>query len=136
MKKQWKQFLYVAAVLCVNTSCLFNDRTTIVFGTVKDNFGVPVAGVDVELYGVKGVFAAQVTPLRTTQTDAKGEYSITIEMPKEYNSGDIDFVFKNNMSFRYSNIKSILYYNKNETKNCCRVEIGQKNQYDLDTFSK
>ena len=130
MKKTRRCGLLIA-LLALTLSCKKEDRTTVVFGTVKNDINQPIEGVDVELYGVKGAFAAQLTFLKTTQTDAKGEYSITTEISKEYHSGDLDFVSNGKILDKYSNLGSKLYFNGNQTKDCCRVSISQKNQYDL-----
>ena len=130
MKKQWKFCFYAAFVLCMSASCIKEDRTTVVFGTVKDDVNNPIAGADVELNGVKGVFQGRSTFLKTTRTDAKGEYSITAEIPKEFHSGNIDFT-PNKITDKYSDFGAKLYLNGNQTKDCCRVPVGQKSQYDL-----
>lgn len=145
MKKQWKLFipplgarglLYAAAVMFMTLSCKKQDRTTVVFGTVKDDLGKPIAGVEMNLYGNKGAFAAQLTLLKTAKTDTKGEYSITIDISKDYHSGDLDLNFDMELREQYTNSPSRLYFNGNETRDCCRVSIGQKNQYDWVLFRK
>ena len=136
MKQVMKPLLYAVVVLGMSVSCKTNDRTTMIFGTVKDNLGKPIVGVDVELYGVKGAFAARLTLLKTTQTDIEGEYSITAEISKDYHTGDIIFRPNEKLLEKYTTSPSRLYFNGNETKDCCRVTIGQKNQYDLVLFRK
>ena len=136
MKKQWKQYLYIAAVLCVSASCIKEDRTTIVFGTVKDELNNPIVGVDVELYGMKGVFQGRRTFLKTTKTDSKGEYIITAEISKDFHSGDLDIIPNEKILEKYSIDVSKLYFNGNQTNDCCRVSVGQKSQYDLVLFRK
>ena len=136
MKHIMKPLLYAAVVLGMSVSCKTNDRTTVVFGTVKDDLDNPIAGVDVELYGVKGAFAARLTSLKSTKTDTKGEYSITAEISKDYHSGDIIFRPNEKLLEKYTTSPSRLYFNGNETKDCCRVTIGQKNQYDRILFRK
>ena len=135
MKKQLKPLLYVAVVLGMSVSCKTDDRTTIVFGTVKDDLGKPIAGVEINLYGVKGAFAARLTPLKSTKTDTKGEYNITTEIPKDYHSGDLIWTQDMKLTEQYAP-SSRLYFNGNETNDCCRVTIGQKNQYDWVLFIK
>ena len=135
MNKQWKQYLYIAAVLCVSASCMFQDRTTVVFGTVKDDVGKPIKGVDIEFYGEKGILGSRQTLLRTISTDIKGEYTITIEMPKEFHSGDIIWRLDATAQGLYT-LDSRLFFNGNETKDCCGVSVGEKNQYDRIYFKK
>ena len=131
-----KPLLYAAVVLGMSVSCKKEDRTTIVFGTVKDDLEKPIAGVEIELYGVKGAFAAQLTPLKTTQTDIKGEYSITAEISKDDHSGYLSFDPDQKLMKEYLDSPTRLYFNGNETRECCRASIGQKSQYDLVLFRK
>ena len=133
MKQVLKPMLYVAAVLCMSVSCKTDDRTTIVFGTVKDDLGKPVAGVEMNLYGEKGILGSRATLLKTTKTDTKGEYNITTYISKDYHSGDFDFRFDTQL---YSDFKTLFYFNGNKTTGCCEVKIGQKNQHDLVLFRK
>ena len=133
MKKQLKSLLYVAAVLCMSVSCKTDDRTTIVFGTVKDDLGKPVAGVEMNLYGEKGILGSRATLLKTTQTDTKGEYSITTEMPKDYHTGNVICNFFNDAKFLgvFDSSKGDILLNGQTTKDCCATKIGQKSQYDF-----
>ncbi|TAH14055.1 MAG: hypothetical protein EAZ14_04685 [Runella slithyformis] len=136
MKRKLKNLLYVAAVLLMSVSCKKEDRTTVVFGTVKDDLGKPIAGLEVELWGVKSSFAGKFTFLKTSKTDMKGEYSITTEIPKDYNFGNLKFSPDEKILDKYNTSVSTLYFNGNETRDCCSVSVGQKSQYDLVLFRK
>ena len=133
MKKQLKPLLYVAAVLCMSVSCKTNDRTTVVFGTVKDDLGKPIAGIGMVLYGEKGAFQSRSTPIKTAATDAKGEYIITHEISKEYHSGTIIPDWSNVDKPLYDKYKEVsdVSFNGRSTKECCPVSVGQKSQYDF-----
>ena len=131
MKKQLKPLLYVAVVLGMSVSCKTNDRTTIVFGTVKDDLGKPIVGMPVELYGEKGILGSRSALLKATKTDTKGEYNVTTEIPKDYLSGDVFFQPDEKLSEQYSFFEIQVYFNEQKTSGCCIVKIGQKNQYDL-----
>ena len=132
MKGQLKPWLYVAVVLGMSMSCKTNDRTTVVFGTVKDDLGKPIVGVEIRLNGEKGGFGSQQRFLKATKTDTKGEYNVTTEIPKDYHSGDLYLDPDMKLGKQYSS--SRLYFNGNETNDCCGVTIGQKNQYDWVLF--
>ena len=138
MKKVIKPLLYVAVVLGLSVSCKKQDRTTIVFGTVKDNLGKPIVGVDMNLYREKGILGSRAKLLKTVQTDTKGEYSITTEIPKDYHSGDVLCNFFNDAKFYgiFDSNKGDIIFNGQATKDCCSVKIGQKNQYDWILFRK
>ncbi len=124
----------MAAVLCMSVSCKKQDRTTVVFGTVKDDAGKPIEGVEINLYGENGVLGSRNTLLKTTKTDTKGEYNITADIPKDYHSGDLIWTQNITLSEKYTSSK--LYFNGNETRDCCSVSVGQKSQYDLVLFRK
>ena len=123
-----KPLLYAAVVLGLSVSCKKQDWTTIVFGTVKNEINQPIEGVEMTLSGQKGVFQSRSTSLKNTKTDAKGEYSITIEIPKDYHSGDVAF---NESSLFNMYEGGSLYFNGQQTKECCPVTVGKKSQYDF-----
>lgn len=83
------------------------------------------------LYGEKGILASRHTPLKTTYTDAKGEYSITTEISTDYHSGNIICDSFNKLSDKYDYTTGTLYFNGQQTKECCPVNVGSKNQYDF-----
>jgi hypothetical protein len=87
--KKLKQCLYTALLIGCVAGCKKEDRTTVVFGKVTDDTNHPIEGVEMTLYGKKGLFAALTTPLKTVYTDAKGEYTITAEIPKDYHGGNV-----------------------------------------------
>jgi hypothetical protein len=93
--KKLKQCLYAALLICCVAGCKKEDRTTVVFGKVTDDTNHPIEGVVMELYGEKGILASRTTKLKSTITDAKGEYTITTEIPKDYHSGDIVYEWNN-----------------------------------------
>ena len=134
MKKQRKQFatpLGVRGLLLITLltlSCKKEDRTTVVFGTVKNEINQPIEGIEMVLYGEKGILASNHTQLKSTKTDAKGEYTLTSEISKDYHSGSISF---NPSSFpaMYDNGK--VYLNTIEVWDCCPAVVGQKSQYDF-----
>ena len=138
MKQVMKPLFYAAVVLGLSLSCKKQDRTTIVFGTVKDNLGKPIVGVDMNLYGEKGVLGSRAKLLKTVQTDTKGEYSITTEIPKDYHSGDVICNFFNDAKFygTFDSNKGDIFFNGQATRYCCSIIIGQKNQYDWILFRK
>jgi hypothetical protein len=132
MKQRLKSWLYVAVVLCMSVSCKKQDRTTVVFGTVKDDAGKPIAGLEMNLYGEKGLLGSRATLLKTAKTDVKGEYSITTEIPKDYHSGNVICNFFNDPNFYgvFDSTKGDIFFNGQNIKDCCSVSVGQKNQYD------
>jgi hypothetical protein len=133
MKRQWKPLLYIAAVLCMSVSCKKQDRTTVVFGTVKDDLGKPIAGIEIVLYGKKGALQSRNVLIKTSATDVKGEYVITHEISKEYHSGDIIpdwFNIDKPLYDKYKEVSSVSF-NGYLTKDCCPVSIGEKSQYDF-----
>ena len=123
----------MAVVLGMSVSCKTNDRTTVVFGTVKDDLGKPVAGVEMNLYGEKGILGSRATLLKTSRTDTKGEYAITTEIPKDYHSGNVLCNFFNDAKFYgvFDSSKGDILFNGQATKDCCPVSVGQKSQYDF-----
>ena len=142
MKKQLKHFLfplrglgglYIAAVLCMSASCIKEDRTTVVFGTVKDDVGRPIEGIEMVLYGEKGVLGSRATLLKTIRTDATGNYNITADIPKDYHSGNILCNFFNDPKIGqiYDSTKGDIFFNKSLSQECCRASVGQKSQYDF-----
>jgi protocatechuate 3,4-dioxygenase beta subunit len=87
--KKLKQCLYAVLLICCVAGCKKEDRTTVVFGKVTDDINQPIQGVEIQLAGEKGFFTSLTTPLKTVYTDAKGEYTITAEIPKDYHHGDV-----------------------------------------------
>ena len=135
MKKLKKLLIYSALIACVGISCKKEDRTTIVFGKVTDEINQPVKGVEIAIYGEKGILAARVTRLKNALTDANGEYTITVEIPKDYHSGDMNIEFQtNNLWEKYTG--GPVYLNGNEIRDCCLVTVGQKSQYDFGLVRK
>ena len=138
MKKQWKQFatplgaMGLLLITLLTLSCKKQDRTTVVFGTVKDEKNQPIKGVEMQLYGEKGVLGSRATLLKATETDAKGEYSITAEISKDYHSGGLGF----NASTLNNYEGGRLYFNSQETKECCPIQVGLKSKYDWIFFRK
>ena len=130
-----KLLIYSILIACVGISCKKQDRTTVVFGKVTNEINQPIQGVVIAVYGEKGILASRSTKLKNTPTDAKGEYTITVEIPKEYHSGDVDIEFQtNNLWEKYTG--GPVYLNGNKTTGCCQVSIGQKNQYDFGLVRK
>ena len=129
-----KPLLYAALVLGLGVSCRKEDRTTIVFGTVKNEINQPIEGVEMVLYAERGILGSIHTKLKSAKTDAKGEYTISAEIPKEYHSGTVIYDFQPLFNF-YKGGDGV-YFNGKITDECCRVTVGQKSQYDLVLFRK
>jgi hypothetical protein len=141
MKRRWKSFfippsgvrglIYIAGVLCMSVSCKTKDRTTMVFGTVKNEINQPIEGITVLLLGEKGILASQSRELTRTKTNKQGEYSLTTDIPKEFHSGNVVCNRLGDMDLSNQYGEGPVFINGQQTKNCCRVTIGQKAQYDF-----
>jgi hypothetical protein len=126
--KKIKQLIYAAALIGCAVSCAKEDRTTVVYGKITDDVNQPVEGVEIKLFGEKGITSSISTLLKATYTDKKGEYTITYEVSTDFHSGKIHIYPS---SDKYDINTGTLYFNGQETKECCPLEIGKKNQYDL-----
>lgn len=108
----------------------FQTRKTIISGTVTDNnTKLPVDSVQISLMGLKD-FASEDL-LQTTYTDENGRYAITVDVPKDYKSADIANLYFRKTSYSIKYRSYLVYYNSQQTMNCCRVEIGAEVQYDF-----
>ena len=112
----------------------FKSRTTTVSGTIIDNdTKLPLSGIEIIIYGVKGGKEYNFTNLKT---DVNGYYSATVDAPKGYQSVGVaniyfrDFIFLN----KYSGY--LLYINGQQTQDCCLVEIGSETKYDFNMLPK
>ena len=138
MKKQRKQFatpLGVRGLLLITLltlSCKKEDRTTVVFGTVKNEINQPIEGIEMVLYGEKGILASNHKQLKSAKTDAKGEYTITVEISKDYHSGSVVYNWFGTPPL-YDTYKggAGVYFNGQLTQDCCPLVVGQKSQYDF-----
>jgi hypothetical protein len=137
MMKKLKQLLYTALFICTAVSCqTIADRTTTVYGTVKDEQGLPVKGVELEIAGEKGTLTSHPTLLKTVYSDSKGEYTITAEIPTEYHSAKINNRWFTDLDILQKYTGYSLYFNGNSTKDCCRLDIGKKNEYSFVMIKK
>lgn len=134
--KKLKQCLYVALLIGSVAGCKKEDRTIVVFGKVTNDINQPIEGVEMVLYGEKGILGSRSTRLKSTLTDAKGEYTITTEIPTDYHSGDTGYEWNNSaLPNKYSGGGGV-YFNGQQTQNCCSVKIGTKSQYDFGLVRK
>ena len=133
-----KLLIYSILIAYIGISCKKQDRTTIVFGKVTNEINQPIQGVNMALYGEKGILASRSTKLKNAITDANGEYTITVEIPKEYHSGSVDCLWYDNpiLDKLYTENGGVLYFNGNETRDCCPLIVGQKSQYDFGLVRK
>jgi hypothetical protein len=141
MKRQWKKrspnwiaSLCMVGVLLLTESCFstpFQNRKTTVFGRVRNEINEPIEGVPVVLYGQKGILGSQTRILIRGVTNVQGEYSLTTNIPKEFHSGDFDVRWfeDSTLSKLYKGVAD-LSINGQRTRDCCRVQVGQKTQYD------
>jgi hypothetical protein len=135
--KKLKQLLYTALLMCNAVSCqTIADRTTTVYGTVKDEQDLPVKGIELSVYGEKGILASHPTLLKRVYSDSKGEYTVTVEIPTEYHSGDISNRWFTDLDIlkKYSDYN--VYFNGQRTGSCCRLDIGKKNEYNFVMIKK
>ena len=128
-----KLLIYFTLIACVGISCKKQDRTTIVFGKVTNEINQPIADVEMVLYGEKGILGSVSAPLKSVFTDNKGEYMVTLEIPKEYHSGEVlPFWTSSKMPLyeKYEGISDV-FLNGQQSQGCCSVPVGQKSQYDF-----
>ena len=120
------------ALLALTLSCKKEDRTTVVFGTVKNEINQPIEGIEMVLYGEKGILASRSTELKSTKTNAQGEYTITAEISKDYHSGSVLYNWYGKPPL-YDTYKGGggIYFNGQKTQDCCPLVVGQKSQYDF-----
>jgi hypothetical protein len=134
--KKLKKWLYMAGLLCMSVSCKKEDRTTVVFGKVTNDINQPIEGVEMVLYGEKGILGSRSTRLKSTLTDAKGEYTITTEIPTDYHSGSINCEWFRDPKFYNMYTDGALYFNGQQTQECCPLRVGTKSQYDFGLVRK
>ena len=132
MKKVVKLTAFFNLLLALSLSCKKQDRTTVVFGTVKDEINQPIEGIEMVLYGEKGIFASQSTELKSTKTDARGQYTITTEISKDYHSGSVlyNWYGKPPLYDTYKREEAV-YFNSQKTQDCCPLVVGKRSQYDF-----
>ncbi len=131
--KKLKQCLYVTLLIGSVAGCKKEDRTTVVFGKVTNDINQPIEGVVMELYGERGILGSVSTYLKRSTTDAKGEYIITTEIPKDYHSGSIFYEWNNSQPPLYDKYSrgGGVYFNGQQTQECCPLRVGTKSQYDF-----
>jgi hypothetical protein len=135
--KKLKQLLYTVLLMCNAVSCqTIADRTTTVYGTVKDEQDLPVKGVELSVYGEKGILASHPTLLKRVYSDSKGEYNVTVEIPTEYHSGNISNRWFTEIIYLDLYSGSMSFFNGQRTGNCCSLDIGKKNEYNFVMIKK
>jgi hypothetical protein len=135
--KKLKQLLYTALLMCNAVSCqTIADRTTTVYGTVKDEQDLPVKGVELSVYGEKGILASHPTLLKRVYSDSKGEYTVTVEIPTEYHSANVNNRWFTEIIYLDLYSGSISFFNGQRTGSYCRLDIGKKNEYNFMMIKK
>ncbi len=102
-----------------------------VFGTVTDDINQPIEKVPIEVHGNNGIIAAKGDMLTTVYTNVKGEYSVTLDVPKGYHSVEVFAKWYSDTTFVNKYKNSTVTKNGGATRDCCRGEIGRKTQYDF-----
>jgi hypothetical protein len=140
MKPQKKKaspvaFALLSAILFLNSCFHKQDQTTVVYGTITDEKGQPVDSILVIVQGVKGFIYRR---LGQQYSDHKGEYEITLEVPKEFVAVNaaVPFSFDENPKLMRHFKDTIGSKSGKSTGNCCTAQIGEKTRYDFELIAK
>ncbi|NBB21357.1 hypothetical protein GVN20_18470 [Runella sp. CRIBMP] len=121
----------LAVLFLATVGCKKQDRTTMVFGIITNDINQPIEKVPVEIHGNNGIIASSGDKLTTVYTNAKGEYSVTLDVPKGYHSVQVFAKWYSDTAFVNKYKNSTVTKNGRATRDCCRGELGQKTQYDF-----
>jgi hypothetical protein len=106
----------------------FFDRVTVIYGTVKDEKGLPVDSIIVSLSaGYKG------RVMMETSSDENGEFQMTMDVPLKFVMLEVFIGFGGNPKFQkfYQYAKG-----KKNSQNSNIIMIGKKNEYQFELIAK
>lgn len=126
--RYWTLFFIL---MFLHNGCKKKDRVTVVFGTVKDENKKPISGITLVASGERGVFGSVSARLMFAITDINGEYSLTVDVPKEYHSLHIYNKWFDDTNYVKKYKEGQVLFNGVPITDCCPTIIGQKNQYDF-----
>lgn len=130
----YRTLLCCVALFPVVEGCLLNplqNTETTVFGTVAENTtAIPIDSAEVIIWGMRGSLKPIVEMLQTVYTDKVGHYSITLVVPKEFHSVNIEVYTQN----RYKDF--LVFLNGRQSRSCCTADKGKSTQYDFMMFPK
>ncbi|WP_428662016.1 hypothetical protein [Runella sp.] len=128
MKNLFNNLFYATTLMLLTGGCLkspFESRVTTVYGSIIDNnTNLPVDSVEVTILGMSGSIRPVSDVIKTVYTDKTGTYNVTVDVPKEFHSINVEIYTRN----RYKDF--LLFLNGQSAKSCCIVEVGATAQYD------
>ncbi|WP_157488040.1 hypothetical protein [Dyadobacter crusticola] len=135
-KLHFKAMLAVTCLSCLMTSCfLKQDRTTVVYGKIKDGRGQAVDSILVICQGLRNLTYETIT---SKYSDESGEYEIAVEVPSKFTAANVTAPFLSLENPKYLRLFKDKISSKNgkSTGNCCIAQIGEKTRYDFELVPK
>lgn len=129
-KRSFRYSLLFFVLIFLYVGCIKQDRVTVVFGTVKDQNKKPIPGVLIVASGERGVLGSVSQRLMFAATDVNGEYSMTVDVSKDYHSLHIYNKWFEDTNYAKKYKEEEILLNGSPLTDCCPAVIGEKNQFD------